>query len=172
MKLKAVFVLFLMLLITVNGKAQEEDVVPKNIKEGNFLVGGSAGLGYGEYSGLIISISPTFGYFPIDNFLAGLELSTSFSDGGDDSSVSAAPFARYYFWEKERWAMFGHLAVDFYMSKNDGSEYNNETGVLGLGADYFLTERIALEGTLKYYRDFEPDPSPYYAMRWALNIFF
>lgn len=111
-------------------------------------------------------INPTISYFIVDNLAIGI--SGDFSTNnvlesedrtkrGDGYSYSLGPIARYYV-PFERWAVFSEAQLlknsgrqhsyfdsDKWTFSNTGSMYK-----LGIGASYFVTPNVGLEGLLSY----------------------
>lgn len=147
-------------------------------KKGSFMVGGSMSIqraqapaiSDGQYitvPSTSVTISPTVGYFILDNWVAGL--STSFSGSGsktDDWSqraraFSIGPITRYYF-PFGKFAVFPEVSakwrIEKYWYKSDiypENESKTKTGTYnaGVGVAWFIANNVALEGILSYNQD-------------------
>ena len=116
-------------------------------------------------------LGPRFGYFIMDGLAVGLDLGLGYNSSSKDKddysstyssmTFSAGPFARYYY-KMGKLAPFGHVNVGFgggssksevkisnvtTTEENTGSLMNYGVGV---GAAYFLSDNIALEGIIAY----------------------
>lgn len=124
-------------------------------EQGNFLVGGNLELNTGK-NDTRVTVSPSAGYFFIDNFAAGANVSLNVSKLGDIKStgVAAGPFARYYFGTMNV-RPFAHADLGFTSSKTKLSANNSrtETGsnyFLGGGLAAFINRNVAIEGLAGY----------------------
>jgi len=111
------------------------------------------------------SLNPKVGYF-IKNRLgigAGLEFSSSpysneFGEAARESRLVFGPFARYYVQYgtlipfAEASVGFGYQNdIGFYLDGTSKTEHSVFNSSLGVGLDFFLNEKIAIEAMLKYY---------------------
>lgn len=110
------------------------------------------------------SISPTAGFFVIDNLVLGTGLTLTFSsyeDGGsnetNNNSISVSPFAKYYFSQNE-FKPFLNASYSFgkstYTFNNSfgNSESNSSINELSIGGGiaYFINETFSLELGINY----------------------
>jgi outer membrane protein len=142
--------------------------------QGRMLVGGSAELSTNTYkdkdggttvtngTSTSLSISPSFGYFVIDNLAVGASLGLGFSKWNDKragdgdyttSSLRIEPFVRYYlplgiFFQGK----FGIGTTKYKYDDNAFNDRKTNSGNLAVSAGYaiFLTDNIALEPELGY----------------------
>ncbi|CAN5488294.1 hypothetical protein BH11BAC2_BH11BAC2_01600 [soil metagenome] len=160
--MKVILTMAAALLLSVNTYAQTE--------QGHWLVGASSNLGFS--SGKVdkdqddattnFNITPTIGYFLIDNLAAGIALDFNSSKTGDykSSTFGLGPFVRYYLPMK----VFGQLSYAFGSStSNDGSgsgDVKANTGDLGIAVGYawMLNDNISLEPSIRYdLTSYKPD---------------
>lgn len=126
----------------------------------NWLAGGSAGFSsskINDYTESVISISPDFGYFVIDDLALGAMVSFTSDkpkDGNAATNFMAAPFVRYYFVPLGANAkLFGQGSFGFGSTKSgeQGAEAADYTQwQLAAGPAVFLNPHTALEFTLSY----------------------
>lgn len=110
---------------------------------------------YEEGDGLnstIFIFNPRFDYFIIDNLSLGLMLNYQNISFGpsDNSSWGIGPSARYYFDVQvvKPFLGIGYSFAQQNLSNDDNIKQNNI--ILNLGADYFLTNDVALETIISY----------------------
>ena len=144
----------------------QEEPGKNYISKGQWLIGGNLSLyTTDDFDDFTFSFSPSGGYL-ITNKLA-LGLRTSFSntrivdvDGenlGRHNAVSLAPFARYYV-SVNRFAPFAEVSYGGAWHKMESnfsgtpttSKDNSTFYSAGVGANYFLSKNVALEGALIY----------------------
>lgn len=127
------------------------------IKEGNWLMGGSIGsTGYSfEGKAFEFNLAPKAGYFISDGVAIGLELNGGLIARKDTKPVwkyGLMPFARYYFPEgaSSTGRFFGEGKIGLSGEAYDG--YDATSFAFGINAGYahFITESVALEGTVGY----------------------
>ncbi len=150
--------------------------VSAQVEKGKILLGGTTAFSYSsmtlkfEYDGeefdememkmADLTFSPILGYFVMDGLAVGLDLNYTSSkakigdgDWSDPSTeLGASLFGRYYF-GSGNFKPFGHAQVGFMsMSDSDADEdkYSGLVYGLGLGADYFLNDNVALELGISY----------------------
>jgi len=116
-----------------------------------------------------ISLNPKAGYFLKDQLAIGVALNTwAYRSSGEDfsgttytsttSGILFGPFARYYY-EYGEFIPFGEVFIGFGSDKEktESGEFTSETPhsvfqtTAGVGADYFLNEKVAIEAVLKYF---------------------
>jgi outer membrane protein len=159
-------------------------------EKGRWMVGLSVGsLTYQEqpstnYKAFSISLSPSAGYFVINNLLVGtglpLSLSTSKTDNpglpikSTSTGIGLAPFVRYYFGESK---LKPYVGISYSYSQNkytyktllgDVSGTGHTTFIVpGVGLAYFINRNVALNASLNYtiqttqtpYLQLTPSPS-------------
>jgi hypothetical protein len=168
--MKKLFTAFAFVLIASGAFAQ--------FNQGRYLVGGSLGFSAVTHKSdngttttttgksTSFSLSPDVGYFVIDNLAVGASLSLATSsyksDGSSDksnsSSVTIAPFVRYYLDPGIFFQGFvgGGSATnkDTYSTGQTTITTTTKTGILtwGLGAGYayFLNDYVAIEPLVQY----------------------
>lgn len=129
-----------------------------SIEKGTISLNGSISFtsNYEEGDGInstIFIFNPRFDYFIIDNLSIGLMLNyqnTSFV-GRDNSSWGIGPSARYYFDVQliKPFLGIGYSVAQQNTSISDDKIKQNNI-ILNLGADYFLTNDVALETIVSY----------------------
>ncbi len=115
------------------------------------------GIGSGFTEFLQLSLNPSGGIFLSEQWLLGAQLSANLaSDLGSDlslqtSSLSLAPFARYYLGnEQKHWRWFGQAGVSFTSARVrfDGN-FNSDLSAFFLnsrwGANWFLNSNLAFD---------------------------
>lgn len=114
--------------------------------------GGNLGIGIFESQVYIpLELGIEGGYFIKNKLSVGAEVHTHgelFFGGGSTFELRLGPTIRYYRPSAKDLQLFylGHLYYGFW----EGS--NNQTGIeAGVGADYFLTERVAIEAKVLYH---------------------
>jgi hypothetical protein len=118
------------------------------------------------------SLTPSVGYFILENFAVGLKLRvTSKKETSDDkrlkyhfTAATFGPMARYYFLFGEKFGVFIHGDIGFGGQKEkterrigNGPDYNVEEikfklleGNIGPGFTFFLNEHVGLETSIYY----------------------
>ncbi len=124
-------------------------------EQGNFLVGGNLELNTGK-NNTVVTVSPTAGYFFVENFAAGANVNFSTSKVGDinTTSIGVGPFARYYFGTMNA-RPFAHadFGVRSTKSKIGAGQARTESGsnyFLGGGLAAFINRNVAIEGLVGY----------------------
>lgn len=106
----------------------------------------------GETDNFYFSIYPTLGFFITDHLVLGSSLWLAFAD--ENSIFEPQPFARYYFGNlnnKIRPFLYAGLNTRFqFADKSTESSFFNLDVNAGIGADFFLTRNVALEGLLQF----------------------
>lgn len=148
--MKNLCALLLLLAFAANLSAQ--------IQKGTVLLGGTVGFNNvsEEGEGLTsVNVSPNAGFFLSDRFAVGTSLDFVLvaSDGESSTSFGLAPFARYYFNDSGKSRFFGQAKVGFQTGETDFFEESTALifGV-GIGADFFLNDNVAIEAILGYQR--------------------
>jgi outer membrane protein len=174
------------------------------IAKGSSTIGGSFSLSHTKYeypdnseqTNNDFSLQPSYGYFFMDNFCAGLALgfsnsnrtsnpsNTTVNTKSTTKSVGLGPFVRYYIPISDKFYAFGQLS---YLRNWDKYEYwaTNQTNNkvtnkyvsydLGLaaGISYFLNPHVALDLAVGYThtkdRDRDPSVDNYKANRIGLD---
>lgn len=126
------------------------------IQKGSILVGGTAGINTVSAEGTTITavnLSPQAGFFLSDRFALGGSVSLALlaGEGASIFSVGIGPFARYYFNNSGSARFFGQADLAFEIPDLEESDPRGGFG-LGIGADFFLNEHVAIEGFLGYER--------------------
>lgn len=142
----------------------QEDAKIFGFSEGDIFVEGNIGFNSSNDKNTdektnSFNISPKVGFFITDDLAIGGELSlNSFKEevGGTDTSdmtgFGVGAFARYYFLDLgERFRTNAEFGVAYSSSndKIDDEKLNGFGAGLGLGINYFVTEKIALSFGLK-----------------------
>ena len=100
------------------------------------------------------SIAPSVGYFFTENIALGARIGystdktkVSGTTTGDNSSLAAGIFGRYYFTPASKFSVFTELAAAYQTDKDKISDVKvNGVGVgLGLGLSYFVSDHFAIE---------------------------
>ncbi len=123
-------------------------------EQGNWLAGGNLELNTAQKS-TRIDISPTIGYFFLNNLAAGANVLLDYSKVGDTKSTTlgVGPFARYYM-GLSMVRPFLHANIDFTSNKTTVASVSNTfTGtnyLLAAGIAAFLNRNVALEGLAGY----------------------
>ncbi|PQJ78042.1 outer membrane protein [Polaribacter porphyrae] len=172
MKLKKI-ALFLVTLFAINTYSQTEkgkiylgassnlnaNFINNSIKDDN-----NGSQNTGKNSGF--SISPEIGFLVIDNLVLGANITLAFNksenNGGSEfksSSISAAPFIKYYFSEnKFKPFVSGRFAFGSFKSESTFNNNSNESKgsftnlQVGGGIAYFINDMISLELGINYVR--------------------
>lgn len=133
-------------------------------EKGKFMIGGNFDFAKSEQSGIRateFSFSPSVGYFIYNNLSVGIGLDYSLfkSSQYKGEFVAIIPFARYYFAKQDKLKFFGQAGLGLLSSNiksraaDDGfvpNKINELTYHAGVGASYFFTKNVALEGVLQY----------------------
>lgn len=137
------------------------------LEKGTILLGGMAGINNISSDGdgiTVVTIAPSAGFFLNNRVAIGaaLDLGFAFSDGSNSSSLGVSPFGRVYFNTSGNNRFFGQAELGIQSSKSGDSDANNifNFGV-GVGADFFLNDHVAIEGFLGYSRLNYLEDSPF-----------
>lgn len=148
--MKNFYTLLILCLIVASLSAQ----IPK----GTVLIGGTTGINNLSESGTNITefnVSPSVaGFFLGNRFALGavLNLEAALSDGSSAGAIGLSPFARYYFNDSGSTRTFGQVQVGVRTNLSENNATALLTCGLGIGADFFLNDRVAIEGLLGYQR--------------------
>lgn len=75
--------------------------------------------------------------------------------GREIQSVGLLASGQYYFLDKEKWSLYGQAGFGFGMADYKTLSIDNQTLFiwnLGIGATYFLTEKLSLGLTIPYFK--------------------
>ena len=134
-----------------------EAVGTEPIQKGNWMVGGSIGsVGYSfEGETFNVNVMPQAGYFISDGVAIGLTAGgglQTVKDGDNVWNYKVAPFVRYYFPQgaSSTGRFFGQ--GDIGISGSEAGSDSDTSFAFGINAGYahFITQNVALEGTLGY----------------------
>jgi outer membrane protein len=148
--------------------------VDAQTEKGNWVFGGNTSLSFastkakvevdgnevdGDLTSTVFSVTPSVGYFVIDNLAVGLDLSftSNKNDNGDTdvttSSFSVLPMGTYFFDAGESFKPYVGAGVGL-ISTSSGDEDINKSSGLAIrgkgGVAYFLNESIALDFSVQY----------------------
>lgn len=128
-------------------------------EQGNFLVGGNVQLNTAK-NDTRVGLSPSIGYFFVENFAAGANIDLQYSKKGENPNASKiatfgiGPFVRYYVGTPGGVRPFLQGDVNFSSTKAEtGTGSSTSTGTnffFGPGAAIFLNQNVALEGLAGY----------------------
>lgn len=134
-----IFVAFMLAAVSVNAQT-----CPK----GAIMLGGSAGVTSVSSDGeseVTFFLSPTAGFFVIDDLAIGANLGVAAGEGF--SQFGLGPFARYYVLK----GLFLQANLNFTSTKFDGFDSDSSTRFGGaLGYSLFLNDGVALEPALAF----------------------
>lgn len=144
--------LFLVLLAAGHGAFAQTE-------QGNFLVGGNVQLNTAK-NNTQVALSPSIGYFFVENFALGANIDLAYSKLGENPNASRitrfgiGPFVRYYVGTPGGIRPFLQGDADFSSTKSKtGTVSSTSTGTnffFGPGAAIFLNRNVALEGLAGY----------------------
>jgi hypothetical protein len=128
-------------------------------EQGNFLVGGNVQLNTAK-NNTQVALSPSIGYFLVENFALGANIDLEYSKVGENPNSAKAttfgigPFVRYYVGTPGGARPFLQGDVDFRSTKvKTGTSSSTSTGTnffFGPGVAIFLNRNVALEGLAGY----------------------
>lgn len=133
-------------------------VSAQTVNSGAWMLGGTIGFNSiktdgDDQSETYLNVSPSLGYFIINDLAIGARLSlTSYSyDGDSNSEFGIGPWARYYIVNSSLFAQagmdFGTAGFDFFsLLTDEGSTTLN----FGVGYSWFLNNAVAIEPMLQY----------------------
>jgi len=148
--MKHLFTLLILIAFSIHLSAQ--------IQKGTVLLGGTVGFNRISEDGEGITyanFSPTAGFFLTDRFALGssLDFVLVASDGESSASFGLTPFARYYLNESGKSRFFGQGKIGFQTGDTDFFEESTAWVFgLGIGADFFLNDNVAIEAIFGYQR--------------------
>lgn len=166
MKRKLVLCMLLYAVVGVtisNAQVSPDESLPQTservgtvpIQAGNWIVGGSLGsLGYNFSSeSFNVSLNPRLGFFVMDNIAVGVGAVVGLSTLKNSDNIwsyGVVPFARYYFPEgaSVTGRFFGEVEAG--ISGSTGTSDASFLGGVKAGYAHFITNSVALEGTLGY----------------------
>ncbi len=134
------------------------------ITRGNWLVGGTGNFSSYENTfsnngtevinkGIGINISPNVGYFFVDKFVAGTNISIGYSkikNYEDNFGYGIGPFARYYLLKEDKQINF-LVQASYTFSASSGDSKSKYSGYgFKAGPVIFFNSSVALEITLDY----------------------
>jgi hypothetical protein len=148
------------------------------IKKGSWMIGGSGALRQsrfldrtGKFSSFFkaesLFLNPELGYFVTNHWMIGVSASMSLTQNTfmginpqeiTYESYTLEPFTRLYITPKRRFKLFYEGSIGGSVSKQKGvfnapDSVRRQTGFSignAIGADYFLTDNIAIEGFMNY----------------------
>jgi outer membrane protein len=147
--------MFMTLFILVS---MTREISAQTVNSGAWMIGGSLGFNSIKSEGddaseTWFNISPSLGYFVINDLAAGVRLSlfSQSYDGETESQFGIGPWARYYIASSSLFAQagidFGSAGFDiFSLLAEDGSTTIN----LGIGYSWFINNSVAIEPILQY----------------------
>jgi hypothetical protein len=147
------------------------------VQQGSNMIGGSsAGVSFND-DAVGISLTPNLLHFIADRvgIGAGLGLDLVRADGETlTSSFSFSPTVRYYVTDGSPIKVFGQGLFGIGSFKFLGDKSRFSTLGLALGADYFLNEHVALEGSLGWnsvkVKDVDRDGN--FGLSFGVQVFF
>ncbi|KDN54280.1 OmpW family outer membrane protein [Flavobacterium seoulense] len=155
--------------------ANAQDAKDFSFSQGDVLVEGNLGFGSTndkntEEKTNTFSITPSVAYFLTDKFAVGAQLGYTSDkrevagiDTDKESEFDAGVFGRYYFLDLgQRFKTYADAGVGFTTIKDDinDTKVNGFGAGVGLGINYFVTERIVLNFALRNiisYQSVKPD---------------
>lgn len=156
--------------------------VKAQTEQGNFLAGGNLQLNTSK-NNTVVALSPTVGYFFVENFAAGAHIDLAYTKTGESPNAGKStifgigPFVRYYVGTTNV-RPFLDADVDFRSEKTKigSATSTTSTGVgffFGPGAAIFLNRNVALEGLAGYqhfaYKD--QDGSGGFAFKLGFQVY-
>lgn len=153
MKNTIIFLFLVALTTTLNAQ----------IQKGSALLGGTVGINNISEegsNGTVINVSPNVGFFLSNRFVLGFGLDFKHDTEEEVTSLALLPFARVYFSGSGMSRFFAQLDVGTEIRDFDELEGAPPLSAgLGIGANFFLNDNVAIEALLGYRRvqDFEAD---------------
>lgn len=162
--MKKVVLSVVALLAITFANAQDNGAKEFGFSQGDVLVEGNLGFNSTNDKNIeektnSFSITPKVGYFLTDKFAVGAQL--GYASGKEEvsgvdtekfSAFNAGIFGRYYFLDLgKRFKTYADANVDFLTAKNDITDVkaNGFGAGVGVGINYFVTERIVLNFALR-----------------------
>jgi len=106
----------------------------------NMELGGSANLNFSTYGGMALRVAPSAKYFITDKLALGGTVSYFASES--NNYLGLGPSAAFYFWKKQRWAIFYEQTVIFRFYRTSDPPFMYGSSILGI--HYFLVPSVAL----------------------------
>lgn len=153
--MKNTLTILLLLAATVSLSAQ--------IQKGSLMLGGTVGFNYLGADGdgaTSVNVTPNLGYFISDQIAIGSSLGFALvvSDGESSSAFGLSPFGRYYNNGTGRNRFFGQVKIGVLTGDSDFADDSAAWLFgLGIGADFFLNDNVAIEALLGYQRLYYPE---------------
>jgi hypothetical protein len=127
------------------------------LQKGTVLLGGTVGFNnyYSEEDGYtIINLTPSAAFFTSDRLAlgGGVNVSVITNGGANQTVIGVVPLVRYYFNGAGNIRYFGQGNLGFQNQKSGGFSEGYLVVGLGIGADFFINDRVAIEGILGYSR--------------------
>ena len=125
-------------------------------EQGNYLVGGNFAINTAK-NDTRVTLTPTVGYFFINNFAGGANVDLTYSKAGSNKSTifGIGPFARYYLGTLNI-RPFAHANLNFTSNRSKNSAgsttLNGSNYFLGAGLAAFINRNVAVEGLAGYSR--------------------
>ena len=141
----------------------QEDTKSFGFNEGDIILEGNLGFSSTndkntEEKTSSFNFNPKVGYFMSDKLAIGVELmvgsdkeEVAGTDTDKNSNIGAGAFARYYFLDLgQRFKTYGELGLGFNSGKAGLADvkYSGIGAGVGLGVNYFVTEKIAINFAL------------------------
>ena len=156
------------------------------IEKGKFIIGSTTGI-LKDLSGgnsfvfvedvkFSLTLTPNLGYMFSDKMMVGSQ--TSFSiENGDGSTfltLGLMPFIRVYLYSKKSTHLFVEQMIGAAGIHATGREFDLAfLAGAGMGVNYFLTENIALESTVRAsFTQFNSNRNLDYGIRFGAQLFF
>lgn len=148
--MKNFFTPFALFLLVTSLSAQQ-------LQKGSILLGGSVGINNTSIEGssfTLFNASPMAGFFLSDNFALGGKINFLLlaSEGESSSSLALGPAARYYFTQSGKNCFFGQVDTGIQIEELGGDGDPLFQFGIGIGADFFLNDHVAIEGIIGYGR--------------------
>ncbi|MFK7775598.1 MAG: hypothetical protein AB8F94_25875 [Saprospiraceae bacterium] len=123
-----------------------------------------------------LTLTPNFGYMISDKMMVGSQTSFSIEngDGATFLTVGLMPFMRVYLYSKKSTHLFAEqmLGVAGIHATAESLDFAFLAGA-GFGVNYFLTENIALESTVRAsFAQFNINRNLDYGIRFGAQLFF
>ncbi|MBL7802741.1 MAG: outer membrane beta-barrel protein [Saprospiraceae bacterium] len=127
------------------------------LQKGTVLLGGTVGFNNYSEEGdgfTVINLSPTAAYFTSNRLAVGgrVNVAITTGDGLNQTVIGVAPLIRYYFNGSGNTRYFGQGSLGFQNQQVDGFGTSFWELGLGVGVDFFVNDRVAIEGVLGYSR--------------------
>lgn len=141
--MKKISMIFCLLMLFINSAYSQTE-------KGSKMIGGS---GFANLSDrFFVRLSPSVGYFFLNNVSAGVEVDFSYDEFGP-STFAVGPFVRYYIGSgANRFLVEGNFAYGNYPAMEDSYSYSKNSFSVGMGIGYtrFLSKQVGIEALLNY----------------------